>query len=201
MWWTDLFGGTYHDDKIIELLAQLKNIDNRATWRPIDVRQPRSLSFSTSRAFTYFGDGEPLFNALLTAQKQWEFAFMGAPWDPYLLSDMGNPNLRDYKLYIFLNTFHATPAQREAVHQRLKRNGATAVWVYAPGYIQNNVSVDNIEALTGIQVGETDTAGELRVDISSFDTPYTKGLPNPTGYRTDVNVENIKRYYDHQLYL
>ena len=29
MWWTDLFGGTYHDDKIIDLLAQLKSIDNR----------------------------------------------------------------------------------------------------------------------------------------------------------------------------
>ena len=28
-WWTDLLGGTYHDDKIVDLLAQLKSIDNR----------------------------------------------------------------------------------------------------------------------------------------------------------------------------
>jgi len=200
MWWTDLFGGTYHDDKILELLGQLKNIDNR--YLEADRRSTADIAVVLDESsFTYFGDGEPLFNALLTAQKQWEFAFIGAPWDPYLLSDMGNPNLRDYKLYIFLNTFHVTPQEREAIQERLKRNGATAVWVYAPGYIQNNLSVANIQALTGIHVDEADSAGELRVDISSFDTPYTRGLHTPTAYGTDVNVENIKHWYDHQLYL
>jgi hypothetical protein len=200
MWWTDLFGGTYHDDKIIGLLAQLKSIDVK--YLQADRRSTADIAVVLDESsFTYFGDGEPLFNALLTAQKQWEFAFIGAPWDPYLLSDLGNPSLRDYKLYIFLNTFHVTPAERDAIQQRLKRNGATALWVYAPGYLQNNLSVDNIESLTGIHIGEADTAGELHVDITSFDSPYTKGLPNPIGYGTDVNVANIKRWYDHQLYL
>jgi hypothetical protein len=200
MWWTDLFGGTYHDDKIIDLLSQLKKIDNR--YVDADKRSNADIAVVLDESsFTYFGDGEPLFNALLTAQKQWEFAFIGAPWDPYLLSDVGNPNLRDYKLYIFLNTFHVTPKQREAIHKRLQRNHATAVWIYAPGYIQDNLSAENIRTLTGIRVAETNSAGELHVEISSFDTPYTKSLPNPAAYGTDVNVANIKRWYDHQLYL
>jgi hypothetical protein len=200
MWWTDLFGGTYHDDKIVDLLAKLKSIDNR--YLEADRRSKAEIAVVLDESsFTYFGDGEPLFNALLTAQKQWEFAFIGAPWDPFLLSDMGNPNLRDYKLYIFLNTFHVTPQQREAIHQRLRRNGATAVWVYAPGYVQDNLSVDNILALTGIHVAETDSAGELHVNVSTFDSPYTRGLPNPTAYGTDVKVAEITRSYDHQLYL
>ncbi len=200
MWWTDLFGGTYHDDKIIDLFAQLKSIDNRY----LETSRQSSAEIAVvldESSFTYFGDGEPLFNALLTAQKQWELGFMGAPWDPYLLSDMGNPKLRDYKLYIFLNTFHVTPEEREAVQARLKRNGATAVWVYAPGYIQDNLSVDNIQALTGIHVAETDSPAELHVDITSFDSPYTRGLANPTAYGTDVNVADITHWYDHQLYL
>jgi len=28
-------------------------------------------------SFKYFGDGEPLFNAVLTAQKQWQLGFIG----------------------------------------------------------------------------------------------------------------------------
>jgi Beta-galactosidase len=200
MWWTDLFGGTYHDDQIIGLLRQLKDIDNRYLEADRESNTEIAVILDES-SFTYFGDGEPLFNALLTAQKQWELAFIGAPWDPYLLADLGNPKLRDYKLYIFLNTFHVTPQEREAVRERLKRNRATAVWVYAPGYIGDNLSVKNIQALTGIRVAETDSTGELHVDITSFDSPYTKGLANPTAYGTDVNVENIKRWYDHQLYL
>jgi hypothetical protein len=200
MWWTDLHGGTYHDDQILQLLGQLKQIDEK--YLDADKRSNPDIAVILDEAsFTYCGDGEPLFNALLTAQKQWEFAFIGAPWDPYLLTDIGNPKLRDYKLYIFLNTFRVTPEQRAAIHARLKRNHSTAIWVYAPGYIGEKLSVENMRALTGVRLAESATAGELRVQITSYDHAYTKSLPRGFVYGTDVNVENIKRWYDHQIYL
>jgi hypothetical protein len=114
---------------------------------------------------------------------------------------MANPKLRDYKLYIFLNTFRVTPEQRAAIHARLKRNGATAVWVYAPGYIGEKLSVDNMHDLTGIRVAESDSAGELHVEITAYDHAYKKSLPKGFAYGTDVNVANIIRWYDHQIYL
>jgi hypothetical protein len=200
MWWTDLFGGTFHDDKIINLLAKLKDLDNRT----LNVNRRSSAEIAVvldESSFTYFGDGEPLLSALLTAQKQWELAFIGAPWDPLLLTDMGNPRLRTYKLYIFLNTFHVTPEQREAIHSRLERNGATALWVYAPGYIGARADIANIEKLTGIHVEEADSAGELHVNITATNSAYTDGLPEAMSYGTDVRVADIRRWYDHQLYL
>ncbi len=200
MWWTDLRGGTFHDDQIIGLLGDLKKIDVK--YLEADKRSNADIAVILDEAsFTYFGDGEPLFNALLTAQKQWELGLIGGPWDPHLLTDMGNPNLKDYKLYIFLNTFRVTPEQRAAIHARLKRNGATAVWVYAPGYIGEKLSVDHMRELTGIRLAESDSPGELHVDITSFDHAYTKSLPKGFAYGTDVNVENIIRWYDHQVYL
>ncbi|MBZ5499416.1 MAG: beta-galactosidase [Acidobacteriia bacterium] len=200
MWWTDLHGGTYHDDQIVQLLGQLKQIDEK--FLDADRSSNADIAVILDEAsFTYCGDGEPLFNALLTAQKQWEFAFIGAPWDPYLLTDIDNPKLRDYKLYIFLNTFRVTPEQRAAIHARLKRKGATAIWVYAPGYIGEKLSVENMRALTGIRLAETGSAGELRVGITSYNHSYTRSLPKGLAYGTDVNVENIKRWYDHQIYL
>jgi len=200
MWWTDLHGGTFHDDQIIRLLGDLKKVDEK--YLEADKRSNADIAVVLDEAtFTYFGDGEPLFNALLTAQKQWELGFIGAPWDPCLLTDMANPKLRDYKLYIFLNTFRVTPEQRAAIHARLKRNHATAVWVYAPGYIGEKLSVDYMQDLTGIRLAESDSAGELHVDITAYDHAYTKSLPNGFAYGSDVNVANIIRWYDHQIYL
>ncbi len=201
MWWTDLHGGTYHDEQIINLLGKLKQLDEK--YLDVDKSSNADIAVILDEAgFTYCGDGEPLFNALLTAQKQWQFAFIGAPWEPYLLSDLDNPKLRDFKLYIFLNTFQVTPAQREAIHDRLKRNAATAVWVYAPGYIDGKkLSLENMTALTGIKLAEDDTPGELHVDIIDNGSAYAQGLPKDFAYGTDVNVKDIIRYYDHQIYL
>ncbi len=201
LWWTDLHGGTFHDDRIIGLFSAFTKID--AQYLSSDKRSIAEVAVILDQdSFTYCGDGEPLFNALLTAQKQWELAFLGAPWEPHLLSDLGNPDLRDFKLYVFLNTFQVTPQQRAAVLARLKRNNATAVWVYAPGYIgEGGLSIENMRALTGIRLAEDGSAGELRVEINSPDHAYTRALPKKFAYGTDVNVENIKRWYDHQIYL
>ena len=200
MWWTDLHGGNFHDDQIIGLLQKLKQIDEKSL--DLDRRPSSEIAVVLDEeTFKYCGDGEPIFNATLTAQKQWELAFLGAPWDALLLSDMGNPKLRDYRLYVFLNTWHVTPAERDAIHARLQRNHATAVWIYAPGYISDRLSVESMRALTGIRLAESDTAGELHVDVVSNGHPYTRGLPQGFAYGTDVNVANIKRWYDHQIYL
>ena len=156
-------GGDYHADDIVGLLKQLQQIDVRQL--EADKRSNAEIAVILDEsAFTYTGDGEPLWNSLLTAQKQWEFAFIGAPWEPQLLSDIANPKLRDYKLYIFLNTFHVTPAQREAIHAKLKKNNAAALWVYAPGYIDDqHCGVQGMSELTGIKLAEDLTPGELRV--------------------------------------
>ncbi len=200
MWWTDLFGGNFHAPDIIHLLRQLKQIDEKNL--KVSKRSNAQIAVILSESsFTYCGDGEPLWNALISAQAQYEFAYIGAPWDQYLLSDIGNPKLRDYKLYIFLNTFHVTPQERAAIHARLKRNHATAIWVYAPGYISNKLSLATMRELTGIRLAESDTTGELHVNITSEDSPYTKGLPKDLAYGTDVNVTHIIRWYDHQIYL
>jgi Beta-galactosidase len=200
LWWTDLFGGTFHDDKISSLIGDLRKIDEQSLEANKTSTAEVAVILDES-GFMYCGDGEPLFNALLTAQKQWELGFLGAPWEPHLLSDISNPKLKNFKLYVFLNTFHVTPEQREAIHRKLRRNGATAVWVYAPGYITDKLSTDNMRALTGIDLAETNIAGELHVDITSFVDPFTTSLSNNFAYGTDVNVSNIIKYYDHQIYL
>lgn len=201
MWWTDLHGGNFHDEKITELLSRLKELD--VAYLEADKQSNAEIAvILDEETYKYFGDGEPLFNALLTAQKQWQLGFIGAPWEPYLLSDIGNPEMKDFKVYLFLNTFRVTPDQRRQIHRRLERDHATAVWVYAPGYIQEDrLSLEDMSALTGIHLAEDNSAGELRVEVVSHEHEYTRSLPEGFAYGTDVDVDSIIRYYDHQIYL
>lgn len=200
MWYMELLGGTYPDPRIIELLSQVRAVDQK--YLAADKRSNSDIAVILDEdSYRYFADGETFLTALISAQKSWELNYIGAPFDPYLLSDLEDSGLRDYKLYLFLNTFRVTPAQRAAIHAQLKRNHATAVWVYAPGYLDDKLSVAGIEALTGIRVGEDMSPGELRVEITSFDHPYTKSLAKGFAYGTDVDVERIKPTFDHRLYL
>lgn len=201
LWWTDLHGGTFQDSSIIDLLGKLKKIDDQ--YLNADKRSNADIAvILDEETFKYFGDGEPLFNALLTAQKQWQLGFIGAPWEPYLLTDIANPALKDFKVYVFLNTFRVTDKQKKEIHKKLEKNGATAIWVYAPGYIQDNgLSVKKMSELTGISLKEDNSSGELRVGITNFDHAYTKGLRSGFVYGTDVDRDSIIRYYDHQIYL
>ncbi len=201
MWWTDLHGGNFHDLKITQLFKKLRDVDKR--YLDADKTSTADIAIILDEeTFKYFGDGEPLFNALLTAQKQWQLSLIGTPWEPYLLTDIGNPELRDFKVYLFLNTFHVSPEQKEQIHEKLKRNNATAIWVYAPGYIRDEkLSADAMSELTGIDMAADMSAGELRVEISDYTHAYTHALPEGFVYGTDVDVDNIIRWYDHQIYL
>jgi hypothetical protein len=200
MWYMDLLGGMFHDPEIIRLFSAVRAIDQRY----LEVAKPPSAEVAVvldEDSFRYFADGEILFTALLSVQKQWGLVFMGTPLAMIRLRDFDDKSLPDYKCYIMLNTFHVTPEQRVAVQAKFRRNHATAVWVYAPGYIGQKLSVENMRALTGIRLAESDSPGELRVQITSQDHPYTQSLPAGLAYGTDVNLDSIKPWFDHHLYL
>ena len=57
---------------------------------------------------------------------------MGTPFDLVTLRDM--EMLPRRKLWVFLNLFHPTPEQIDAIHRRLKADRAMGLFVYAAGY-------------------------------------------------------------------
>ena len=60
----------------------------------------------------------------------------GAPHDIYLLDDLLEGNLPPYKLYIFLNAFHLNNRRRAALKAILRRDNRVALWLYAPGFLE-----------------------------------------------------------------
>ncbi|NMA38719.1 MAG: hypothetical protein GX937_00920, partial [Lentisphaerae bacterium] len=75
----------------------------------------------------------------------------GALFDLYLSSDLDHPRMKDYKLYIFTNQCYVDAETMARIQAKLRRNGATAVWLYAPGYITSaGFSLDSMRELTGM---------------------------------------------------
>ena len=77
---------------------------------------------------------------------------IGAPFTEYLLSSFTDSKMPAHKLYIFLNTYKMTKAQKKAVLDKLAADKASALFLYAPGIIENTLTPDvsNMTNLLGM---------------------------------------------------
>ena len=108
----------------------------------------------------------------------------GAPHDIYLLDDLLEGGLPPYKLYIFLNPFHLNDQRRAALKSVLRRDGRTALWLYAPGLLNSDapaeqpaLHVDYMTDLTGLRFVQCDGAWSPLMHLTNFTHPATRGLP------------------------
>jgi hypothetical protein len=120
--------------------------------------------------------------------RQWVMPRLGTPFDDYILEDFENIK-RPYKLYIFTDAAYMPPARREAIHAKLKADGATAVWFYAPGYVgESDASLAYCRELTGINLDVDARKDWLQVDLVRVDHELLRGV-NVTGYGSDFDPQ------------
>ena len=101
---------------------------------------------------------------------------MGAPFKLYFSNDIGDPRMPDYKLYVFMNPWSVTAEQRKVIHDKLRKNNATAYWCYAPGYLDGKTfNIRNMKALTGFDFTEERAIRNLKVNFQK-ETPFA-GVP------------------------
>jgi hypothetical protein len=97
------------------------------------------------------------------AQLRYHVNRVGASVGYYLLTDLRGGALPDAKLYLVLNAFAVSPAERQALHRVLRNKGKWAVWFYAPGYLEPNGSGGDMRALTGLPLQRLPQAQALAV--------------------------------------
>jgi hypothetical protein len=101
----------------------------------------------------------------------------GAPHDIYLLDDLLEGDLPPYKLYIFLNAFHLNDQRRIALKKIIRQQGRVALWLYAAGYLNSDLSIEHMTDLTGFHFGQGNSPWGPFMHITNFDHPITHGLP------------------------
>ncbi len=118
-------------------------------------------------------------------QRHQGLARMGAPYDIYLLDDLLRGGLPGYKLYVFLNAFRMDAARRDALTKELRREGRTALWIYAPGFVDDVPSVEAMRELTGIGFESGVQPWGPFAHITRGDHPITRDVPQDLFWGTN----------------
>jgi len=149
--WYDMDGGWLSSKAILDHLNRLRGIQQESVTHRT-THQPEVAVVVDEESFAYLRPMHPINMHLVLLQ----IATMpkaGLAWGYYLLSDIPKAALPPHRLYLFLNAVKMDRAMRDAVHRRLERERATAVWVYSAGfYDQNACGTDAVADLTGIRV-------------------------------------------------
>ena len=196
-WWFDMAGDDavrdwYDDPEILALFKEQQEIAKFAY----------SLDRTKKNEIAIFYDNESVHlvsdytdRLVLDFFRTSDIHRIGAPVDYYFHDDIGHPDMPDYKLYIMLNCYCLTDAEREAIKAKARKNHATVLWMYAPGYV--NVDADtvmdikNIEKTVGMEISKYDATifPNFRVDKDSHSAVSLAKLDKEYGF-IDRNVHS-----------
>ena len=96
----------------------------------------------------------PSRTAVLLDHLKWTWNRAGIPVDLVSLQDL--PQLRDYKLYIFANTFDGSPQKQRIIADAVRNSGKVSIFMWADGYFDKTArSCDSMKALCGIDVKDS----------------------------------------------
>jgi hypothetical protein len=122
-------------------------------------------------------------------------AGIGAPIDEYLLEDFEVID-RPYKLVVFAGCFRIDADLRQRIHDKLRADGATALWVGPGGVIEGAgaATAEAAAATMGISLHRDAGDGWVQVDVTDDTHPLTQGLVS--GERAFGNRVDITEYDD-----
>ena len=148
-WWFDFGSGYMAQPELFDLFESMRKI--RKTFPLVPFRPEVAVVFD---------DESPLYMrcsnevSIHSSKMSHDFGKMGTPFARYLLSDVCAGKLpSETKVVFFMNAYKIDARQRQALHKILAASGMTAVWFYAPGYVDGEkAEAANIQRLTGIAV-------------------------------------------------
>lgn len=169
-WWFDMSGqpeweksssgsqtrarGWYEDPEILALFKRQQEIAEYAYSLPRKKRNEIACIVD-QESILYVSDY--LNTSLLDHYRGTDWSRIGAGMDYYFHDDMDNPDMPDYKLYFVVNAFALSRSERRTMKEKFARNGASAIFLYAPGIIMTDaddrrMSLDHISDLIGMNV-------------------------------------------------
>ena len=190
VWWAGWKVDSAKEPSFAALLADFHRL---GTWAlGLDLTPSADVAvLIDDESFFYESSRYNLDIPLIFQQRLWGLPKMGTPFDLYLLDDLLSDRLKPYKLYVFLNPFRLDKVRREALRRRIRREGRTAFWIYAPGIIQDDISAAHMADLTGIRFGLGEQPWGPLVHVTDFTHPVTAGLPQDLVWGTNAKLAPI----------
>ena len=149
-WWMDLgMTGWFNDPLLWAEMRRFETVDRVFLDQPSPYRpqvaaviDERSMLETSASAWTVTEPG--------IYQVRRPLARMGAPYGQYLLDDVLRGRVRS-RLYVFLNAWQLSAAQRQVLRRHTRGTGR--VWCYAPGWHDGErISPEAMRELTGFRL-------------------------------------------------
>jgi hypothetical protein len=188
IWWLSHHQNPIEEPSFQELITRFKRIGEFSLSLP---RHPQAeiAVLLDDESFYFESLRNDLDLSLIFQQRLWGLSRIGAPYDFYLLDDFLNGDTAQYKLVVFLNAFSLDVSRRKAIDAKVKRDGKTLLWLYAPGIIkEEEESIENMTELTGFSFGWAEHPWYVKCHVTRFDHPITKDLPQDLFWGTDSKL-------------
>jgi beta-galactosidase len=156
IWWCDLPGaGAFQHPALWQMLEERKKIYQNIYDRPNPYRPEVAVIVDERSRLSVRSDWDMFSRSLGMLRNQCDLS--GTAIGYYLLDDFISGVVPPCKVHLFPNAFQLSDAQIKAIRGRLEREGATAIWNYAAGYLgPNGPDPLRMEALTGIKIAADD---------------------------------------------
>ena len=179
-WILELGPGWFADKSLMAEIGKLRGLLERGASRDLSpvaeiaaVCQPESFFYTSHWKDPEAGEFD-LFDSYYLDTMNRALHRVGAPVDFLYVQDMDRA--RDYKMYVFLNDFYLTDEQIAAINRKVRRKGAMAVWVYAPGFVAPTaLSAERMGDLIGMKVERMDEPGAMTIGVTDRDHALTRG--------------------------
>lgn len=178
-WWFDQLPGgkRYKDPVIYGLFARQQQIAAEAYT--LDRRKCSEVAFIYDEDSFHLVSHET-DHQLVELFNNYEIDKLGLPADRYYKSDFFDGNMPEYKLYVFLNCLCFNDREREAVQRKLRRNHATALYLYGCGMVdfeqEQRISPENVSKTVGMQMAVLDGVYRGKFKINGAAHPLTEKL-------------------------
>jgi hypothetical protein len=166
---------------------------------PKQIAQPVIVVLAQSGA-AYLPQQSPIASAMLRNIRDAALR-SGAPLKFALLDDVLDGRIEPAKAYLFANAFELSSADQLQLRRLLERNGATAIWMVAPGVVGPKKPEENVSDVVGMRVRRFPTAatsGSVSDIVSPWieqGTEFGEGHAlNPLFYIDDEEASTIALY-------
>ena len=199
-WWFDqLLGGRrYRFPAIYDLIGRQQRIGVEAYT--LDRNKETDVAFvfceRSAQVTSIQTTGE-----IVELLRNYELPYIGVRYAQYYLDDFTDARIPPHRLYVFVNCFVITGAEREAIRARLSREGAVALFLYASGFAdptaEKRMDAENISALTGMHIAMENDRFDAVFRFSGEKHPAVEGLDRRVlfGEFPRRNVFGLGPYY------
>ena len=192
MWWFDMFDGWFRSERMMYAVKHMLELE----------RQLRGADKSSAAEVAVFAEGEsmyhvrkssPIASRTLCGLRR-VLAATGVPYDVYSIADVSLPEVKGYKLYIFVNQYDISDETKRYIDENCRLPGKTVCWLYAPNYAKRDgCAVSRVSETVGMNVVESENP---HGDILYKNQPVEQLASGPYFSVDDVSARPIAYWRD-----